>query len=126
MLSAVSALTSPPCSAPAAPSFAQRALDDLRGAGWSFATSRSARPVGSLRWLPQALPSGRVRVEVVETPWGTVRDVVETAAMQLRVRGYRVLACPGLGRLTICRGRQGDAAATSPAVLVAPAAQEAA
>jgi hypothetical protein len=61
--------------------------------------------VGALRWFAETLPSGRVRVEVVESPFGGQRAAVESAAAWMARQGYRVLASPELGRLTICRGR---------------------
>jgi hypothetical protein len=103
----VSALASAPCSAPATTAtFADRAVEVLLRSGGELASSRSGLPVGALRWFAETLPSGRVRVEVVESPFGSERAAVECAALWMSRRGYRVLASPRLGRLTICRVRR--------------------
>jgi hypothetical protein len=100
----VSALASAPRPTPAA-TFADRAVEVLLRSGGELASFRSSLPVGALRWFATELPSGRVRVEVVESPWASERAAVECAALWMSRRGYRVLASPKLGRLTICRGR---------------------
>lgn len=102
----VSALSSQPCRVPAATAtFADRAVEVLLRSGGELAADRRSLPVGALRWFAETLPSGRVRVEVIESPWSSERTAVECAAMWLEKRGYRVLASPGRGRLTIRRGR---------------------
>lgn len=107
MLSVSAPLASAPRRAPAATAtFADRAVEVLLRSGGERAADRDARPVGALRWFATELPSGRVRVELVESPWSSQRAAVESAAVWMERQGYRVLACPGLGRLTICRGRR--------------------
>lgn len=102
----VSVLSSAPRRAPAATAtFADRAVEVLLRSGGELAADRRGLPTGALRWYAETLPSGRVRVEVVESPWSSQRTAVEAAAVFMRGRGYRVLASPGRGRLTICRGR---------------------
>jgi hypothetical protein len=102
----VSAIASAPRPAPAATAtFRDRAVEVLLRSGGTLASSRSDRPTGALRWFAETLPSGRVRFEVVESPWSSESAAVESAATWMEKRGYRVLASPKLGRLTICRGR---------------------
>ncbi|XXX79277.1 hypothetical protein WMF30_10930 [Sorangium sp. So ce134] len=106
MLSVSAPLASAPRRAPAATAtFADRAVEVLLRSGGERAADRSGRPVGALRWYAETLPSGRVRIELVESPWSSQRTAVESAAVWMERHGYRVLACPGLGRLTICKGR---------------------
>jgi hypothetical protein len=105
MLSAVSALASPPRTAPAVP-FADRAVAALLHGGGELASARRSRPTGRLRYFAEPRPSGRVAVEVVESPYGAERSALEHAARLLRGRGFRVLELPKSGRLIVCAGRR--------------------
>src|SRR5688572_5551426 len=104
MLSAVSALASAPCSAPA-PSFRDRAIAALLHGGGELASARRVQPTGRLRYAAETRPTGSVVVELIESPYGTERAAVEHAAHLLRGRGFRARIFGRGSRLIVCADR---------------------